>query len=180
MTYKRIFIINGSGGTGKDTFVQLCSNHLKIRNTSKIIPAKRALCELLGVSMEWLEANKTEEIRRMLVKLNSMAIRHGDYPTRFVMEQVDEFLCSEQEQVMFIHIREPEEIDKVKNLINDKIAPMKVSTVLVVSDRVKQITSNPADANVLNYKYDVVIDNSQGIRHLSDEAGIFCTSLDES
>lgn len=177
MTYKRIFIINGSGGSGKDTFVRLCSNHLKIRNTSKIIPAKRALCELLGITMDELESNKTEEVRSMLVNLNSIAIKHGDYPTKFIMNQVREFLCSEEEQVMFIHIREPEEIDKVKGLINEMIDPMKVSTVLIVSDRVKRITSNTADANVDKYDYDIVIDNSHGMQQLSNEADIFCSSL---
>lgn len=176
---KRIFIINGSGGQGKDTFVKLCSNHFKVTNTSKIIPAKKALCELLGISMEKLESNKTEEIRALLVHLNQIAIKNGDYPSAFIMKEVADFVCSTEKQIMFIHIREPEEIDKIKNKISSMYDKSKcvVKTILVSSTRVKKITSNTADANVDNYDYDIYIDNSSNKNRLMQTVDSFCNGL---
>ena len=34
---KRIVIINGVGGSGKDTFVELCAKHTKVINISSVV-----------------------------------------------------------------------------------------------------------------------------------------------
>ncbi len=38
---KEIIIINGTGGSGKDTFVELCSKYKKVKNTSSIDKVKK-------------------------------------------------------------------------------------------------------------------------------------------
>jgi hypothetical protein len=60
---------------------------------------------------------------------------------------------------MFIHIREPQEIDRVKNDFNCK-------TILVKNVHVEDIKSNDADANVYNYQYDYTIENNDDLESL--------------
>ena len=39
---KRIVIINGSGGVGKDTFVELCGKFVEVKNISSVDKVKEA------------------------------------------------------------------------------------------------------------------------------------------
>ena len=70
-----------------------------------------------------------------------------------MQEKVEEFLNSETAMMLFLHIREPEEIEKAKQAFDAK-------TVLIKRKSVKPITSNMADGNVFNYSYDILINNT--------------------
>ena len=54
---------------------------------------------------------------------------------------------------MIIDIREPKEIERAKQVFGAK-------TVFIENNRVKQITSNMADAGVFDYTYDYTIQNN--------------------
>lgn len=56
-------------------------------------------------------------------------------------------------QLMFIHIREPEEIKRAADAFGAK-------TLLIKRAGLNNITTNYSDANVDNYPYDFVIENS--------------------
>ena len=45
---KRIIIINGSGGVGKDTFVEYCSEFTNVKNISSVDKVKEAAKILVG------------------------------------------------------------------------------------------------------------------------------------
>ena len=69
-------------------------------------------------------------------------------------------------EYLFIHIREIEEIKKIKKLLNAK-------TLLIVNPRVELITSNSSDANVYKYEYDYKIENSGSLEDLKQKAKEF-------
>ena len=69
-----------------------------------------------------------------------------------IKEAVDKFKNSDNE-IMFIHIREPEEIKRVVDTFNAK-------TLLLRRKDIATITSNYSDASVENYNYDFVIENT--------------------
>ena len=71
---------------------------------------------------------------------------------------------------MFIHIREAEEIEKTKKLLNAK-------TLLITNPRVKIITSNDSDGKVNEYKYDFYIENDGTLDELRDKAYKFSKEL---
>ena len=50
-------------------------------------------------------------------------------------------------------------------------------TVFVQNDRAPKITSNPADAGVFNYNYDIYIDNNSDLIALRQEAERFVDGL---
>ena len=159
---KQIFIINGSGGTGKDTFVSLVSNNIATMNFSSVDKVKEIAREI-----GWT-GGKTEKDRKFLSDLKLLCTNYNDMPFNSMRNKVIEFLDSDS-YFLFLHIREPEEIERAKITFNAK-------TILVKRDSVKQITSNMADANVYNYDYDIIINNNDGIEELKYKA--FCLAKD--
>ena len=108
---------------------------------------------------------KNEKARKLLVDLKQLSIQYNDYPTKYIEEQYKTFKESNS-QYLFIHIREIDEIEKIKKLLD-------AETLLVTNPRVALITSNSSDANVYNYKYDYKIENSGSLEDLKQKAKEF-------
>lgn len=158
---KQIFIINGSGGVGKDTFVELVSNASShpVMNFSSVAKVKE-VAKIIG----WT-GGKSEKDRKFLSDLKLLCTDYNDMPFNSMSEKVKEFTDSDA-TMLFLHIREPEEIEKARVAFNAK-------TVLVKRDAVKQITSNMADGNVFNYQYDIVVNNDGDIADFETKATKF-------
>lgn len=148
---KQVFIINGSGGVGKDTFVELISKVLNhsVMNFSSVDKVKE-IARIVG----WA-GGKTEKDRKFLSDLKLLCTDYNNMPFNSMSEKVREFTESNA-TILFLHIREPDEIEKAKTIFGAK-------TILIKRDAVKQITSNMADGNVFNYQYDIVVDNSEDL-----------------
>ena len=158
----KVVIINGSGGSGKDTFVELCP--LSYMNVSTIDPVKSA-AKMLG----W-DSVKDEKSRKFLSDLKKIVTEYNDYCNTYIMDQYKIFSV-DINAVMFIHVREPENIDIIKQMIPEAV------TLLITSDRVNKITSNDSDRRVEEYRYDYIIDNSSTIEQLSNNHIKFMNDL---
>lgn len=148
---KQVFIINGSGGVGKDTFVGLVSkvlNHTVINFSS--VDKVKEIARIIG----WT-GSKTEKDRKFLSDLKALCSNYNNMPFNSMNGKVQEFVKSDA-AMLFLHIREPEEIEKAKIAFNAK-------SLLIRRDVIKQITSNRADRNVFNYQYDIVINNDDDL-----------------
>ncbi len=164
---KNIIIINGTGGSGKDTFVSFCSEFARVTNISSVDKVKEAAKILVG----WNGA-KDEKSRKLLVDLKQLSIQYNDAPTKYIKEQYEIFKRSNSE-FLFIHIREIEEIKKIQKLLNAK-------TLLIKNPRVALITSNSSDGNVYKYHYDYIIENSGTLEDLKKKAREFVLGRNES
>ena len=149
---KKVFIINGSGGVGKDTFCEYVGHYAKVKVISSI-----DLVKDYASKMGW-NGSKTPRDRKFLCDLKDLLTKYNDYPFRDICQKVLWFKEDDNE-FLFIHIREPEEIDRAKREFN-------AHTILMVNDNVKGIYSNHADARVLEYNYDIVVDNSGTLKDL--------------
>ena len=158
---KKIVIINGSGGVGKDTFVEFCQEFSNVKNVSSVDKVKEAAKILVG----W-NGDKDDKSRKLLVDLKQLSIDYNDYPMTYIKQEADKFLENEEQNMMFIHIREISEIEKVKNMLDAK-------TLLITSSRVAKITTNNSDANVDKYEYDYYISNDGTLEELRDKAKNF-------
>lgn len=159
---KKIFIINGSGGVGKDTFVELVSELVSTLNFSSVDKVKEIAKEI-----GWDGESKTEKDRKFLSDLKLLTGNYCDMPYQSMKQKVEEFNKNNIHQCLFLHIREPEEIQRAVNEFNAK-------TILITRNLVEQITSNMADANVYNYKkYDYIINNDGSIEDLKKVAEHF-------
>jgi len=146
-----IFIINGSGTSGKDTVVDLVYNnflkHYNVYNVSSIDKVREA-AKILG----WTGA-KNDSDREFLHQLKMLASKHYDHSINYMISQISTF---EGPYLGFFHIREPKEIQLFKDILSQ--SKTKVFTILVERTNVKSF-SNDADRNVKNFKYDFVIEN---------------------
>lgn len=161
---KNIIIINGTGGAGKDTFVSFCSEFVKVLNVSSVDKVKEAAKILVGWNGE-----KDEVSRKLLVDLKKLSVDYNDAPTKYIKSMSDNFKNSDEE-LMFVHIREAEEIEKTKKLLNAK-------TLLITNPRVQLITSNDSDGKVNEYKYDYYISNDGTLEDLKYKAKQFIEEL---
>ena len=85
-----------------------------------------------------------------------------------IKDAVDKFNKSDN-KIMFIHIREPEEIKRAVEQFSAK-------TLLVKRTGLKAITTNYSDASVENYNYDYVIINNT-LEQLDKEAQKFIENI---
>ena len=141
---KVTFVINGAGGVGKDTLCEIASRRFKVKNISSITPVKE-IATLCG----W-DGTKDNKARKFLSDLKKVCIEYNDYPTVWAKAQYDEFLLSD-EQIMFVHIREPEEIAKFVSATNGKAKTLLVRGGARMSS---EKYGNASDDGVENYSYD--------------------------
>ena len=158
---KRIVIINGSGGVGKDTFVEFCSEFTGVKNISSVDKVKEAARVLVGWNGE-----KNEKTRKLLSDLKQLSVDYNNYPLVYIRNQTKEFMEDQSQTIMFIHIREGSEIEKTKNDIGAK-------TLLITNNRVEKIATNKSDANVENFQYDYYIENNGTLDELREKARKF-------
>lgn len=160
---KEVFIINGNGGVGKDTFVSLVSELVPTVNFSSVDKVKE-IARIIG----W-DGGKTEKDRKFLSDLKLLCTDYNNMPFNSMKDKVEEFMNGDH-TFLFLHIREPQEIEKAKIAFGAK-------TVLVKRDSVEHITSNMADKNVFDYNYDFVVNNNGTLDELRNEAIKFINSI---
>ena len=159
----KIAIVNGRGASGKTTFETMvqkiaAARDKKVKVISTITYVKE-VAKLVG----W-DGGKTPEDRRFLSDLKDALTRWKDVPYQKVKGFIDTYKESDTD-LLFIDCREPEEIAR---FVNDYGA----LTILVQRGEF-ELLGNHADDEVLNYQYDVVIDNNRGLDELMQEATIF-------
>jgi len=159
---KQIIIINGTGGSGKDTFVELCSKYGKVMNFSSMDKGKN-IARLIG----W-NGQKTEKDRKFLSDLKRLTTEYNDMSFNSIKDAVDKFMHSDRE-ILFIHIREPEEIKRALKIF-------KAKTLLIKRVGLTNIESNYSDANVDNFSYDYIIENAT-LEELDKKAQKFINNL---
>ena len=161
-TNKKIIVINGNGGVGKDTLVNGLENHdIKVLNISSITPIldifERSKETLRNCGINVNDIKKDEKLRKLFSQMKEAYDEYTSLSMNYLFQTTCDFLKSDFE-VMFVHIREPENIAKFKTVVKDNLE-LDIKTILVVRDT-KTVWHNSSDDNVSNYDYDVVFDNN--------------------
>lgn len=145
---KLVLIVNGKPRAGKDTFAQFLNELIPVYKYSMIDKVKT-----IAMECGW-RGQKTEKDRKFLNDLKKLTDDYSSMAFIDVLEKVEAFDNGEiTEDVMIIDVREPEDIEELADATG-------AITVFIKNDNVPAITSNPADANVENFDYDITIDNS--------------------
>ena len=153
MAEKITIVINGVGGAGKDTLISFVSEKYQVKNVSSIDPIKN-LASIIG----W-NGDKGDRSRKFLSDLKKITTDYNDYTLNYCLSKQQEFF-SGPEEIMFVHIREPEEIAKFVEKSQGK------TLTLLIKQREelggKQF-GNYSDDNVENYDYDLVFNNDHSL-----------------
>lgn len=161
---KTIIIINGKGGCGKDTLCDIAATKYNTMNVSSITPIKE-MAKIVG----WNGA-KTDADRKFLSDLKEIVTRYNDGANEYIIQEALVFSKSESD-VMFIHIREPENIEHFIETARCRIPDdIQILTLLVKRDSQKYlIFGNKSDDDVELYDYDFIYSNSHPIEEVESD-----------
>ena len=186
-TRTKVVIINGKPQSGKDTFCKYAQGYCdddESANTliiSSVDPLKEMLTQL-----GW-DGTKTDKIRDMLMDMKQLWVQNQDGPTMFLFNNILEFhkACTGEDNIVFVHIREPEEIKKLVNALTGfESMGIDVISLLVVRKGREDTPNQPAEtrrsddeALINSYKYDVTINNDEDLIKLQELAAEFVDKL---
>lgn len=146
---KRVIIVNGRGGVGKDTICALAAACYRTRNISSIEPIVR-IARFGG----W-DGVKTPASRLLLSRLKTAFTEFSDLSFSYCMQQYVAFLEGD-ERVLFVHIREPEEIARFRDAVGPACRTLLVRRSALEAEGP---LGNRSDDNVDEYQYDYYFDN---------------------
>lgn len=186
-TRTKVVIINGKPQSGKDTFCKYAQGYCdddESANTliiSSVDPLKEMLTQL-----GW-DGTKTDKIRDMLMDMKQLWVQNQDGPTMFLFNNILEFhkACTGEDNIIFVHIREPEEIKKLVNALTGfESMGIDVISLLVIRKGGEDTPNQPAEtrrsddeALINSYEYDVTINNDEDLIKLQELAAEFVDKL---
>lgn len=168
-----IFIISGKGGCGKDTLIKEYSKRTSeywnpVLNISTIDPVKE-FCGYFG----YKESEKDFDYNRALLhNTKNIFTDSTNLPVNDVLSKVIIDYYNNKSLVIFIHCREPENIDIMKNCLMDlHLVNVEIKTLLVTRDATNdRVYGNHCDDDADKYDFDYTIDNTdltQSVRKLA-------------
>lgn len=151
---KVVIVINGKGGSGKDTLCKIFSNkYYKAKIISAITPIKD-----IAKANGW-NGEKDEKSRKFLSDLKRAFIEYNDLPNRYLLSEYQEFIKDKETKVLFVHIREVDEIKKFKQQINGDCVTLLIKRPSLDS----AIIGNDSDDKVDSMEYDYYFVNDKTI-----------------
>ena len=156
----KIAVVNGFPQVGKDEFVRCCLSELgafgKLISTVDFVKEIAARCG-------W-DGTKDSKNRKFLSDLKDLLSEWNDVPWKKVVKEIDmfAFMMSQYDMptdncIIFIHSREPKEIERFEKELG-------AISILIRRKSVEfSQQSNHADSEVLNHRYNYIIDNKDSI-----------------
>ncbi|CAG1771985.1 hypothetical protein BAC3_02232 [uncultured bacterium] len=146
---KRVFVINGAAGTGKDTFInltrELFAGNVNVATYSSVDEVKQWLKDNEG----WDGITKDASIRFRMHEIKQMMVADNNRPTRYLLEKIAQ---TEDNSIVFLHIREPEEIAKLLQEYPE------AQTIHIDREGIERF-DNPADSRTAQFIYDYYVTN---------------------
>lgn len=166
----KIVIVNGAPRSGKDSFVGFCLDRLKEYGFAfSTVDYVKDIARECGWNGE-----KTPKDRKFLSDLKDLLAEWDDVPYQMIRKEIakvrllaEQYNIDHDKFVIFIHCREPEEIQRF-------VEEYDALTVLVRRFEVENLEqSNHADSEIFDYKYDVEVMNNSTLDELRETAKTF-------
>lgn len=159
-----IYVVNGAAGSGKTTF----ENNVKtiMGSDCYILSTITPIKEIMA-TIGW-DGRKDLESRKLMSDLKDLLTKYNDFSFNYICNEIEEikneYYGYGYFPVFFVDCREPEEIKRLCDKLDAK------SLLIRRTSAENGETSNHADANVLNYNYDIVIENNGDLRDYAYKA----------
>ena len=163
----KIYIVNGAPGSGKTTFEKYVSYisapYCYNLSTVDFVKEVATYCGWNG-EKELKDRKFLSELKRVLTEWDDIPIKKIKKEIGSIKFTMSQYNLSSDKCCVFIDCREPKEIERLCNELGAKSLLIRRETAE------NKETSNESDANVLNYNYDIIIDNNGTIRDLAFRA----------
>lgn len=205
-----VIILNGCGGSGKDTFEKMLTEHLVERNfsvthVSSIDPMRELAVEMAKLSDKDIDiVNDKDKYRKLLSQLKSVWDDAFDGSTEYIMKKtkdernaimsnaekhqtIFDFIenpyvirPSTKAQVVFVHIREPHNINRLKLRLMSEGPDYEFAYIacLIHGRTNPEDFDNSSDSMVENYAYDIYLNNNGTLEDLDKKAQILAYTID--
>ena len=170
----KVVAVNGMPTCGKDTFIDICLELLgdKGRKTSSIDFVKK-----VAFYCGW-RGEKNLKNRKFLSDMKDILTEWDDIPYKEIVKAIkvwdiwNDRHNLPKEGIMFVCIREPEELEKVKERLG-------ATCILVRRDAAESAqVANHADEEVFDFAYDYIIDNNGDLNQLKESAELLIEVLE--
>ena len=169
----KVVIITGSPESGKDTFFEMCGKFANVRSVSSIEIVKKA-ARMLG----WTNGKRPQD-RKFLQELKALSIWYNNQPYE-MLSWAYENACKEGElDILFMHVREADEIEKIIDTIPDvtvllivrEVAELEEYTKIMLLCNHVELVINNADedtllARALDFVRRVLSEDGKGRRQI--------------
>ena len=147
-----VIIMNGRAGVGKDSLMDIARDYFTVRNLSSVLRIKEAALAA-GWDGEYDNRGRQllADIKMALVKYEPMIITNWLYAEYLKFKSVEQ-------DVMFIHIREAEEIEKFKKLVPHAKA------ILVTRKDGNKMAVDTSENTLNDYPWDFVFANDEPLK----------------
>lgn len=176
----KIIVINGSGGAGKDTFMDYCmdTDYANYIYRFSMIDGVKEIARQVG----W-NGSKELKDRKFLSDLKDLLDKYNNFAFNYTIEDIEYALWSDnwynnldnmlntKKLILFVCAREPKDIQTWVDI-------HKAKTLLIRRAAVnEQKYGNHADDCVEDYKYDYIIENNGSLEELKEKATNFINTL---
>lgn len=179
-TNKKVYIviINGLGGTGKSTFIQMCKTYAAL-NYKNVVVEELSLVDYIKriASMCGWTGSKEQKDRVFLSDLKKAFEKWNNAPIKDVFYSISRVISwdSYSTCVVFINSREPNDI---KKLLENAKKMGYHSTTLLMTNKNKESNEVPElIEGINNIEYDVVIENNGDLEELKGKAEKFVKDI---
>lgn len=182
-TRTKVIIINGKPQSGKDTFVKFATDYCNMDESANVLNLSSVdLIKGMLYEFGW-DGEKTDEVRSIIAGIKQIWINAQNGPTMFMVNNIMQYHMAHvgEDNIIFCHIREPEEIIKLKKIISGMDAiGIEVKTLLIERDNapiVEKCCSSDDARNIVMYDYDFIVYN--GGEDLAKYDEIVCKFIDK-
>lgn len=165
---KIVIIINGKGGVGKDTVCEIAARHYRAKTVSAITPIKEIACKC-----GW-NGEKDKKSRKFLSDLKRVFIEYNDLPNQYLEKKYQEFMKDDCD-ILFVHIRENDQIDDFRRRVSAKCVTMLVKSPKI--DACAEEYGNYSDDHAEDYEYDYCFINGRNREELEADFLKFLNTL---
>ena len=172
-----VVIINGLPRAGKSQFVQYCKEVTKPYHVFEYSTVD--FVKDLAKQSGW-DGTKTAENRKFLSDLKDLLTQWNDVPFKktgaFVQQAYNAAVESSippEEVLIFVHCREPQEIQKFVDYFGNDCITLLIRRAAVENNK----QSNHADEQVFDFNYGLILTNDGTLEDLQAQARWFVSGL---